>query len=116
MHDFIHQLSSNFALKNLGRLHYFLGVEVTWCANDSIHLSQSKYIHDLLRHTNMLQAKPQPTLMISSILLTVDGSIYPLTIQPFFVLLLVPYNMLLSLVQKYHLLSIRFCNTCTNLS
>ena len=72
--DFIHQLNFHFALKNLGHLHYFLGVEVTWCANDSIHLSQSKYIHDLLRRTNMLHAKPQPTPMISSLRLIVDGS------------------------------------------
>ena len=71
---FITQLSSHFALKDLGRLHYFLGVEVTWHANTSLHLSQSKYICDLLHRTDMLHAKPQPTPMVSSLRLTADGS------------------------------------------
>jgi len=72
--QFITQLSSHFALKDLGRLHYFLGVEVTWHANTSLHLSQSKYIRHLLHRIDMLHVKPQPTPMVSSLRLTVDGS------------------------------------------
>ena len=41
---FIAQLSDNFALKDLGKLHYFLGIEVAWLADGSLHLSQTKYI------------------------------------------------------------------------
>ncbi|WMV45082.1 hypothetical protein MTR67_038467 [Solanum verrucosum] len=61
----IRHLASNFRLpisdsyfpKDLGSLNYFLGVEVT-PTSDGIILSQGKYIRDLLRRTNMVDAKP----------------------------------------------------------
>ncbi|CAL9009705.1 unnamed protein product [Prunus brigantina] len=37
-------------MKDLGQLHYFLGIEVTY-AGDSMHLTQSKYALDLLQRT-----------------------------------------------------------------
>jgi len=73
--DFIQRLSYVFALKDLGPLHYFLGVEVTWLPDNTHHLSQYKYICDLLRRTHMLESKPQPTPMVSSLRLTVDDSV-----------------------------------------
>ena len=56
--EFIKQLGLSFALKDLGSLHYFLGIEVSWLKDNSIHLSQAKYIKDLLRRTNMNNSKP----------------------------------------------------------
>ncbi|XP_062079884.1 uncharacterized mitochondrial protein AtMg00810-like [Humulus lupulus] len=56
----ISQLSTTFALKTLVSVHYFLGFETTRRAN-GIYLSQTKYTIDLLKHTNMLHAKPCPT-------------------------------------------------------
>jgi len=44
---------------------FFLGVEATW-HNDDLHLSQQRYIHDLLTKTNMLLAKLIATLMSAS--------------------------------------------------
>lgn len=41
------KLNSEFALKDLGLLHYFLGVEVNKLPNGSLHFSQKKYITDL---------------------------------------------------------------------
>ncbi|KAL8128965.1 hypothetical protein V2J09_018120 [Rumex salicifolius] len=41
-------LHRTFSLKDLGRLSYFLGIEVLYSA-DSIHLCQAKYLHDLLQ-------------------------------------------------------------------
>ena len=39
----VSSLHSQFALKDLGILNYFLGVEVCW-QGFSLHLSQTKYI------------------------------------------------------------------------
>jgi hypothetical protein len=61
----ISDIHSSFALKDLGSLHFFLGVEVTW-QSDGLHLSQQRYIHDILTKTNMVLAKPVSTLMSAS--------------------------------------------------
>jgi len=70
----ISALHSSFALKDLGPLHYFLGVEATWY-EDGLHLSQQCYIHDILTKTNMLPVKPVSTPMSASTTLSqFDGS------------------------------------------
>ena len=71
----IFSLNNFFALKDLDSLHHFLGIEAIWTFNGGLHLSQSKYIKELLQHANMRKAKPQPTPMMSSLPLTQDGSI-----------------------------------------
>jgi Reverse transcriptase (RNA-dependent DNA polymerase) len=58
----ISHLQQQFALKDLGPLSYFLGIEVQ-TTPQGLHLSQTKYILDLLKRTNMLQANPFPTPM-----------------------------------------------------
>jgi len=70
----ISQLSECFALKDLDPIHYFLGIEVTHSQNGDLLLSQSKYITDLLRRTNMLFANPLPTPMQSTLRLQQDAS------------------------------------------
>ncbi|KAL8161603.1 LOW QUALITY PROTEIN: hypothetical protein V2J09_013092 [Rumex salicifolius] len=54
---FIVGLHRTFSLNDLGRLSYFLGIEVSYSA-DSIHLFQAKYLHDLLQCSEMLECKP----------------------------------------------------------
>jgi len=61
----IHDLDSSFALKDLGPLHFFLGIEATWQTN-GLHLSQQRYILNILKKTNMELAKPITTPMYSS--------------------------------------------------
>ncbi|RVW76635.1 Retrovirus-related Pol polyprotein from transposon RE1 [Vitis vinifera] len=60
----IAQLSSEFSLKDLGEVHYFLGIQVSH-TNNGLHLSQTKYIRDLLQKTKMVHCKlariPLPT-------------------------------------------------------
>lgn len=63
VHSFIASLQHKFALKDLGWLHYFLGIEVRPCAND-LHLSQAKYIQDLLTRANMQHANSLPSPMV----------------------------------------------------
>ncbi|KAJ1695555.1 hypothetical protein LUZ63_012253 [Rhynchospora breviuscula] len=67
------QLQSKFAIKDLGLLHYFLGIAVTTNHN-GVHLSQSKYIHQVLQNTNMLNAKPTTTPMATDISLSPGDS------------------------------------------
>jgi hypothetical protein len=44
----IHQLRTPFALKDLGSLHYFLGVEVHRLPPGGLLLNQPKHANDLL--------------------------------------------------------------------
>jgi hypothetical protein len=55
--DIITKLQSEFPLKDLGPLSYFLGIQVTRDAT-GLHLCQTKYITELLHKTNMSGAKP----------------------------------------------------------
>lgn len=72
--DFITFLSSSFSIMDLGPLHYFLGIELHRIIF-GLFLSQSKYIIDLLIHTNMHASKPISTPMaISDSLNAFDGS------------------------------------------
>lgn len=63
--DLIHLLHTTFALKDLGRLSYFLGVEVSYPESGGIFLSQSKYIGDILTKTKMHTANAISTPMLS---------------------------------------------------
>ncbi len=53
-------LAKIFEVKDLGHLHYFLGIEVAY-GPQGIYLSQRKYILDLLAETGMLDCKPAAT-------------------------------------------------------
>ena len=55
-------LSSQFSLKYLDTLHYFLGVEVT-ITSHGLLLTQNKYIQDLLTQFHMDGAKDIHTLL-----------------------------------------------------
>lgn len=53
-------LSAEFALKDLGALHYFLGIEVIQ-RSDDFFLHQQKYAHELLERAGMLNCKTVAT-------------------------------------------------------
>jgi len=57
LHSVISNLQQDFPLKDLGNLHYFLGVEAL-LDDRGLFLSQQKYIFDLLKKTDMINAKP----------------------------------------------------------
>ena len=70
---FISYLNSTFAIRDLGRLNYFLGIEVIHYGS-RMHLNQHKYVQDLLAHTNMLDSKLAHTLgMLGRTLSQHDG-------------------------------------------
>ena len=66
LEHFIATLSSTFALKDLGILSYFIGIEVFY-DEDCIFLSQRKYIRDLLAKVNIVDCKGIDTLLSTSL-------------------------------------------------
>ena len=58
-------LSAEFALKDLGDLHYFLDIEVKQ-HKDGLHLSQEKYATDLVKKAGLQSCKPAPTPLSST--------------------------------------------------
>lgn len=54
-------LQDDFAIKNLGPIHFFLGVEAI-NADEGLYVSQWRYITDLLKKHNMHEAKPITSL------------------------------------------------------
>ena len=61
----LQQLRGDFALKDLGDLHYFLGIEVKK-THDGITLSQVRYTKDLLKRVGMSACKGVTSPMSSS--------------------------------------------------
>jgi hypothetical protein len=59
-------LASKFEMKDLGMMHYFLGLEV-WQRTDEIFLSQGKYIVEILKKFGMLNLKPMATPMVMNL-------------------------------------------------
>jgi hypothetical protein len=75
--DLLHSLTHDFAVKDLGTLNFFLGVEVTSNPHGII-LSQHRYIMDLLIRTKMSEAKPINTPMASTTNLSAfEGEPFP---------------------------------------
>ena len=66
------KLAAKFSLKELGELSYFLGMEATR-TEKGLHLTQTKYITDLLRRAKMDDAKPVATPMSSTQVLTLNS-------------------------------------------
>jgi histone deacetylase 1/2 len=66
-------LEKDFALKDLGDLHYFLGIEVKHSPGQLL-LTQERYANDVLNRVNMSNCKPLDTPLPSSEKLSVlDG-------------------------------------------
>jgi Reverse transcriptase (RNA-dependent DNA polymerase) len=64
-------LKKEFDIKDLGKLSYFLGIEITH-SSKGLFLSQRKYILDLLKETGKLGAKPASTPMETNIKLGIE--------------------------------------------
>ncbi|KAF5441902.1 hypothetical protein F2P56_037146 [Juglans regia] len=71
----ITRLSTEFAMKDLGSLHYFLGVKVQPNSH-GLFLSQTKYALDILQRANMVEAKPITTPFEVGHHLTIEGKLF----------------------------------------
>jgi hypothetical protein len=54
------KLAAEFEMKDLGMMHYFLGLEV-WQRSDGIFLNQGKYVVEILKRFGMLDCKAMAT-------------------------------------------------------
>ena len=54
------KLTAEFEMKDLGMMHYFLGMEV-WQNTDGISLGQGKYAIEILKRFGMMECKDMTT-------------------------------------------------------
>jgi len=53
------ELSQKFEMKDLGELHFFLGMEVERNRDERLlHINQIKYLNEILKHFRMEKCKP----------------------------------------------------------
>jgi hypothetical protein len=64
------KLASDFEIKDLGLMHYFLGLEV-WQSPERIFLNQGKYAVEILKRFDMLECKSMNTPMETKLKLLV---------------------------------------------
>jgi hypothetical protein len=67
------KLIAEFEMKDLGLMHYFLGLEV-WQSPERIFLNQGKYAVEILKRFDMLECKSMNTPMEMKLKLLVDTS------------------------------------------
>jgi hypothetical protein len=67
------RLAAEFEMKDLGLMHYFLGLEV-WQSPERIFLNQGKYMVKILKRFDMLECKSMNTPMEAKLKLLVDTS------------------------------------------
>jgi hypothetical protein len=65
------KLDAEFEMKDLGLMHYFLGLEV-WQNPEKIFLNQGKYAVEILKRFDMLESKSMNTPMETKLKLLVD--------------------------------------------
>ena len=60
LQQIVAELQAEFTVKDMGDLHFFLGVEVTRSAS-GFHLSQAQYAEELIDHAGMSNCRPIST-------------------------------------------------------
>jgi hypothetical protein len=65
------KLVVEFKMKDLGMMHYFLGLEI-WQRSDGIFLNQGKYVVEILKRFEMLDIKAMVASMVSNLKLLKD--------------------------------------------
>ncbi|XP_071694818.1 uncharacterized mitochondrial protein AtMg00810-like [Rutidosis leptorrhynchoides] len=65
IHQFISRIHREFPIKDLGKLSYFIGLEVLY-TESGLFLSQSRYAEDILTRAGLLYSKPVATPLETS--------------------------------------------------
>lgn len=58
----IDELGVMLEMKDMGKITFFLGLQVTYKDNGDLFISQSKYAKDLIKKAGMISFKASPTL------------------------------------------------------
>jgi hypothetical protein len=104
-------LKQDFALKDLGLLHYFLGIKVKQL-NNGVLLTQEKYASDILARVGMHNCKPVSTRLLASTKLSQQEEILWVSkTRPGIEVLLGLYSTSLTLTRIWPSLLIRYVNT-----
>ena len=83
-------LCDRFEMKDLGRLHYCLGIEILWRNDGTCSFNQSKYIENVLERFSMKDCKPVSTPINSGTKLTKEMS--PTTAEEISEMNVIPYR------------------------
>jgi hypothetical protein len=67
------KLATEFEMKDLGIMHYFLGLEV-WQSQNEIFLNQGKYALEIMKRFNMMDCKAMLMPMVTNLKLLSDTS------------------------------------------
>lgn len=70
---FIARTHKEFSIKDMGRLNYFLGLEVSY-TSEGLFVGQAKYAYDILERANLLDVKLIATPLAAGEVLVSDGS------------------------------------------
>jgi hypothetical protein len=68
------KLTAEFEMKDLGSMHYFLGIEV-WKSLEEIFLTQGMYDVEILKIFDMMDCRSMSTTMETNLKLLVDNSL-----------------------------------------
>jgi hypothetical protein len=69
-------------MKDLGMMHYFLGLEV-WQRPSEIFFKQGKYVVEILKRFRMMDCKAMPTPMVTNLNLLSDIHLQRQWIPPY---------------------------------
>jgi hypothetical protein len=68
------ELAREFDMKDIGLMHYFLGLEV-WQSPGEVFLGQGKYAVEILKRFQMMDCKPMATPMVANLKSFVDSDL-----------------------------------------
>lgn len=111
INQFIHGLAVKFALKDLGFLNHFLGIELIR-SSLGFFLSQHHYIRAIFYHFSMLDAKPVATPLSNSLSLKVKDVAAAINVTTYHQLF-GALQYLMSLVQIFVLLWTSYLSSCS---
>lgn len=112
IHAVIQTMKSRFAMKKLGSLSYFLGIETHYTPHGLL-INLQKYAKDLLQRSAMSDCKPCASPTSNKYIQTNEDDVFSFKVTTLFRSIGGALQYLTITRPKYLMLSIRCANTCT---